>query len=184
MKGTASACRQGRPRSRRCRRPWVNWSRTADLIRSHGLPVEIVSAGGTGTHSISGRIPGVTEIQGGSYLLMDTDYKTVCPDFELALSVLGTVISRTGNERLILNIGLKEISGERGLPVLKNTAGARLRRLNAEHAIVDIVDPNLPAQVGDHLEIWAHYSDATVNLHRRMFGVRDGRVEETFLFES
>ena len=101
---------------------------TADLIRSHGLPVEIVSAGGTGTHSISGRIPGVTEIQGGSYLLMDTDYQTVCPDFELALSVLGTVISRTGNERLILNIGLKEISGERGLPVLKNTAGARLRR--------------------------------------------------------
>ena len=157
---------------------------TADLIRSHGLPIEIVSAGGTGTHSISGRIPGVTEIQGGSYLLMDTDYKTVCPEFELALSVLGTVISRTGNERLILNIGLKEISGERGLPVLKNTAGARLRKLNAEHAIVDILDPDLPAQVGDHLELWAHYSDATVNLHRRMFGVRDGRVEETFLFES
>ena len=157
---------------------------TAELIRSHGLPIEIVSAGGTGTHSISGRIPGVTEIQGGSYLLMDTDYKTVCPEFELALSVLGTVISRTGNERLILNIGLKEISGERGLPVLKNTAGARLRKLNAEHAIVDILDPDLPAQVGDHLELWAHYGDATVNLHRRMFGVRDGRVEETFLFES
>ena len=146
--------------------------------------IEIVSAGGTGTHSISGRIPGVTEIQGGSYLLMDTDYQTVCPEFELALSVLGTVISRTGNERLILNIGLKEISGERGLPVLKNTDGARLRKLNAEHAIVDIVDPNLPAQVGDQLELWAHYSDATVNLHRHMFGVRDGRVEETFLFES
>jgi D-serine deaminase-like pyridoxal phosphate-dependent protein len=157
---------------------------TAELIRSHGLPIEIVSAGGTGTHSISGRIPGVTEIQGGSYLLMDTDYKTICPEFELALSVLGTVISRTGNERLILNIGLKEISGERGLPVLKNTPGARLRKLNAEHAIVDITDPNLSAQVGDRLELWAHYSDATVNLHRRMFGMRDGRVEETFLFES
>ncbi len=157
---------------------------TADLIRSHGLPVEIVSAGGTGTYSISGRIPGVTEIQGGSYMLMDTDYRKVCTDFELALSVLGTVISRTGNERLILNVGLKEISGERGLPVLKNTDGARLRKLNAEHAIVDIVDPGLSVQVGDQLELWAHYSDATVNLHRHMFGLRDGRVEETFLFES
>ena len=157
---------------------------TADLIRSHGLLVEIVSAGGTGTYSISGRIPGVTEIQGGSYPLMDTDYQTVCPDFELALSVLGTVISRTGNDRLILNIGLKEISGERGLPVLKNTEGAHLRRLNAEHAIVDIVDPHLPVKVGDQLEIWAHYSDATVNLHRKMYGLRDGRVEEMFHFES
>ena len=63
------------------------------------------------------------EIQGGSYMLMDTDYQTVCPDFELALSVLGTVISRSGNERLILDIGLKEISGERGLPVLKEYGG-------------------------------------------------------------
>jgi D-serine deaminase-like pyridoxal phosphate-dependent protein len=157
---------------------------TAKLIQAHGMPVEIVSAGGTGTHAISGRIPGVTEIQGGSYLLMDTDYQTVCPEFELALSVLGTVISRRGNERLILNIGLKEISGERGLPVLKNTTGARVRKLNAEHAVVDILDPGFSAQVGDQLELWAHYSDATANLHRRMFGVRGGQVEETFLLES
>jgi D-serine deaminase-like pyridoxal phosphate-dependent protein len=157
---------------------------TAGLIQSHGLSVEIVSAGGTGTHAVSGRIPGVTEIQGGSYLLMDTDYQTVCPEFELALSVLGTVISRRGNERLILNIGLKEISSERGLPVLKDTTGARVRKLNAEHAVVDILDPGFSAQVGDQLELWAHYSDATVNLHRRMFGMRDGQVEETFLLES
>jgi D-serine deaminase-like pyridoxal phosphate-dependent protein len=157
---------------------------SANLARTHGLPMEIVSAGGTGTYSISGRFPGVTEIQGGSYLLMDTDYQTVCPDFDPAISLLGTVISRSGNERLILDIGLKEISGERGLPVLKNADGAKLRRLNAEHAIVDIVDPNFPAQVGDQLEIWVHYSDATVNLHRHMYGLRDGHVEETFLFES
>jgi D-serine deaminase-like pyridoxal phosphate-dependent protein len=157
---------------------------TANLIRSHGLSVEIVSAGGTGTYSISGRFPGVTEIQAGSYPLMDTDYRTVCTDFDLALSVLGTVISRTQNERLVLDIGLKQVSSERGLPVLKNLEGARLSRLNAEHAIVDILDPNLPVQVGDQVEVWAHYSDATVSLHRQMFGVRDGRMEETFLLES
>jgi D-serine deaminase-like pyridoxal phosphate-dependent protein len=157
---------------------------TAKLIQTHGMPVELVSAGGTGTHAISGRIAGVTEIQGGSYLLMDTDYQTVCPEFELALSVLGTVISRSGNERLILNIGLKEISSERGLPVLKNIPGGRVRKLNAEHAVVDILDPGFSAQVGDQLELWAHYSDATVNLHRRMFGMRSGQVEETFLLES
>ncbi|HEV2273085.1 MAG TPA: alanine racemase, partial [Acidobacteriaceae bacterium] len=92
---------------------------TARLLRSHGLPVEIVSAGGTGTYSLSGAFPGVTEIQAGSYLLMDTDYRSVQPEFDLALSVLGTVISRTGNERLVIDAGLKEISGERGLPSLK-----------------------------------------------------------------
>jgi D-serine deaminase-like pyridoxal phosphate-dependent protein len=126
----------------------------------------------------------VTEIQGGSYLLWETDYATVCPGFEPALSLLGTVISRTGNERLILDVGLKEISGERGVPVLKNAAGARLRKLNAEHAVVDILDSGFPAQVGDQMEIWARYSDATVNLHRKMYGVRGDRVEETFLIED
>jgi D-serine deaminase-like pyridoxal phosphate-dependent protein len=115
---------------------------------------------------------------------MDTEYHTVCPEFEPALSVLGTVVSRTGNERLVLNVGLKEISGEHGPPVLKNTPGAQLRKLNAEHAVVDIVDPTLAVQPGDLLEIWAHYSDATVNLNRQMFGMRDGRVEETFLIEG
>jgi D-serine deaminase-like pyridoxal phosphate-dependent protein len=157
---------------------------TAELIRAHGLPVEIVSAGGTGTYSISGRFPGVTEIQAGSYLLMDTDYRTVCKDFDLALSVLGTVISRTGNTRLILDIGLKSISCERGLPVLKNVGGAKIRRLTAEHAIIDIVVPDLSLQVGDHVELWAHYSDATVNLHRQMYGMRDGQVEEMFVLEG
>lgn len=154
---------------------------TANLIRSAGFSVEIVSAGATGTYSISGRFPGITEIQAGSYLLMDTDYRTVCTDFDLALSVLGTVISRTQNERLVLDVGLKAISSERGQPVLKNLAGAHLRKLHAEHAIIDILDPNLPVQIGDQVEIWAHYSDATVNLHRQMFGARDGKVEEIFL---
>lgn len=157
---------------------------TADLIRSRGIPVEIVSAGGTGTYSISGRFPGVTEIQAGSYPFMDTDYGTVCRDFDLSLSVLTTVISRTGNERMVLDCGLKSLSGERGLPKLKNMEGARLRRLNAEHAIIDILDPGLPVQVGDQVEIWAHYSDATVNLHRRIYGLRGNQVEETFILES
>ncbi len=157
---------------------------TAKLIRERGMQVDIVSAGGTGTYAISGRVPGVTEIQAGSYLLMDTDYRTVCKDFDLALSVLGTVISMTGNERLIVDIGLKAISSERGMPVLKNVEGARLRKLNAEHAIVDIIDPSLTLDVGDRIEIWAHYSDATVNLHRRMYGVRDGQVEEILELEG
>jgi len=157
---------------------------TADLIRSHGLPVDIVSAGGTGTYSISGRLSGITEIQAGSYPLMDTEYCTVCPDFDLALSLLGTVISRTGNERFVVDVGLKAISAERGLPKLKNIDGARLRKLNAEHAIVDILDPGLSVQVVDQVEIWAQYNDATVNLHRRMFGMREGRIEEIFALEG
>jgi len=158
--------------------------KTRCLLEGQGIPVEIVSAGGTGTYSLSGRFLGVTEIQSGSYLIMDTGYRTVCTDFDMALSVLGTVISKAGEERFIVDVGLKSISAERGLPVLKCIEGARLRKLNAEHGIIDILDPRLPVEVGDQVEIWAHYSDATINLHERMYGLRNGAVEEVLRIEG
>jgi D-serine deaminase-like pyridoxal phosphate-dependent protein len=154
------------------------------LIESQGIPVEIATAGGTSTYSVYGEYPEVTDIQCGSYLLMDTDYLSWCTDFEPALSVLGTVISRTGNERVIADVGLKAISSERGLPRLKDLDGASLRKLNAEHAIIDIRNPSLALAPGDQIEIWAHYSDATVNLHDRLYGIRNGAVAETFRIEG
>jgi D-serine deaminase-like pyridoxal phosphate-dependent protein len=63
-------------------------------------------------------------------------------------------------------------------PLARHKLGAGLPvqpALDAEPAIVDILDPNLPVQVGDQVKVWAHYSDATFNLHRQMFGVRNGR---------
>ena len=50
----------------------------------------------------------------------------------------------------------------------------------AEHGIIDILEPAVTFDVGDTVEIWPHYSDATISLHERMYGVRDGRVEEIF----
>ena len=67
---------------------------SAAMLRASGLPCELVSAGGTGTYDISGRIAGITEIQAGSYVLMDTDYGQLDVPFEQAFWVLGTVISR------------------------------------------------------------------------------------------
>src|SRR5208337_5044715 len=55
---------------------------TKACLESEGVPVEIVSVGGTGTYSISGSHPGVTEVQAGSYLLMDTHYRQCCTDFD------------------------------------------------------------------------------------------------------
>jgi D-serine deaminase-like pyridoxal phosphate-dependent protein len=155
-----------------------------NLIASHGIPVEIATAGGTSTYSMYGGHPGVTDLQCGSYLLMDTDYLSWCADFEPALSVLGTVISKTGGQRIIADVGLKAISSERGLPRLKNFDGAKLRKLNAEHAIIDIEQASLPIGLGDQIEIWVHYSDATVNLHDRMYGIRNGVLEEIFRIEG
>jgi D-serine deaminase-like pyridoxal phosphate-dependent protein len=157
---------------------------TKTCIERKGIPVDIVSVGGTGTYSISGRYPGVTEIQAGSYLLMDTDYRQCCTDFDPALSVLTTVLSKTEGERIVVDTGLKSLSCERGVPAVKDLPGLGTRRLTAEHGIIDIQDPAARVEVGDRIELWVHYSDATVNLHERIYGIRNGRVEEVFHVEG
>jgi D-serine deaminase-like pyridoxal phosphate-dependent protein len=148
------------------------------MLQRSGIAVEVVSAGGTGTHHLSSRYPAITEFQAGSYLLMDTYYSKTCNDFELALSVLSTAISKTEGERIVVDAGLKSISSELGMPVVKSDPGLRLRALNAEHGIMDILDSSVSISPGDTIEIWVHYSDGTVNLHERMYGIRDGEVEE------
>jgi len=153
-------------------------------LEREGISVEIVSVGGTGTYSISGRYPGVTEIQAGSYLLMDTDYRKCGTDFDLALTTLATVLSKTEGERIVVDAGLKSLSCERGIPALKDLPGLATRRLTAEHGIIDIQDPAAPVQVGDRIELWVHYSDATVNLHDRIYGMRNERVEEVSKVEG
>lgn len=158
---------------------------SATCMASAGIATEILSCGGSGDYSIAGNYPGVTEIQAGSYLLMDTWYAPYAPDFRLALSVLATVISKTPGERIVLDAGVKAISGERGLPSLKGREGMKLRALHAEHAPVDLVGPNVNSNVdvGDKLEISVHYHDGTIHLHNRMYGIRDNKVERIFQIE-
>ncbi|MBS1597408.1 MAG: alanine racemase [Bacteroidetes bacterium] len=153
---------------------------TKKLLGDEGIPVNIVSAGGTGTYAIAGISEGITEVQSGNYLLMDTSYARYAPDFEPALSLLTTVISTTPEERFVVNAGIKEISGERGMPSVKNMPGTSLRCLHAEHGIVDIENKTINVEVGKNVELSVYYSDGTVNLHRKMYGVRNGMVEEIF----
>jgi len=156
---------------------------TRALIEAEGIPVSVVSCGGTGDYRTAGSYPGITENQAGSYLLMDRSYAAAAPDFHETLVVLATVISVTPGERIVVDAGVKAVSGERGLPVVKNMPGLRLRALHAEHAPIDILEPGVALKPGDRIELAVHYHDATVNLHRRMFGVRNGVVEREFTIE-
>jgi len=154
-----------------------------NLIESHGISVEIVSSGGTSDCAIVSAFPGVTEIQAGSYLLMDSWYLPYAPDFETCLSVLATVISRC-DSRIVLNAGAKAISAQRGLPRVKGMTELHVKALHAEHTIIEkdvLESPQIKSpQLGQKIEISVQYLDATISLHRKMFGVRNGVVEDVF----
>ncbi len=158
-------------------------NRTRLLLEDDGIPVDIVTLGGTGTYKAYVESPGLTEIQVGSYLLMDTFYKPFAPDFQLGLTVLTRVISSHAGDHLVLDAGLKALSSERGMPTVKSLSGLRLTALHAEHAIVQFEDPDVRVRTNDLVELWVHYSDATAHLHRWLYGIRRGEVEEVFPIE-
>jgi D-serine deaminase-like pyridoxal phosphate-dependent protein len=157
---------------------------SAALIQAVGIPVSIVSTGGTGTHAVSGEFPGITEIQAGSYLLMDTIYVNRGASFRRSLTVLATVISTRGPGHAVIDCGVKAISGERGLPKVKDMPGVSVTALHAEHGLLQLqADSRVSLEVGQKIELWVLYSDATVNLHSALYGVRHGKVEEVFRIE-
>ena len=157
---------------------------TAALFTQAGIDTGIVSTGGTGTHSVAGVYPGITEIQAGSYLLMDNAYLSRSAPFQRSLTVLATVVSTRGKDHAVLDCGIKEMNCERGLPTVKDVPGAQVKALHAEHALIELdplVSPTLTP--GQKVELWVHYSDGTVNLHSAMYGIRKGQVEEVFAIE-
>jgi len=148
---------------------------TADLLRAEGLPCGIVSSGGTGTYDISGRVAGVTEIQAGSYVLMDTDYAAVGVPFEHAFAVLGTVVSRPESARCVADCGHKSMTKDHGLPSVRGIAGATVISLNDEHATITL-PPDSAIAVGDRIELLPSHTDPTVNLHDAFYIVDGDRV--------
>lgn len=149
--------------------------RHREALTAAGLPPEIVSAGGTGTHDQTGRAPFVTEVQAGSYVFMDGTYRRVREDFEPALTLLTTVIRRRGR-MLITDCGMKSLSHEFGMP-RGATLPLECKALSEEHGHVLIDEgTDLPLAPGDRISLLPSHGDTTINLHDRYFAVRGDEV--------
>jgi D-serine deaminase-like pyridoxal phosphate-dependent protein len=152
---------------------------SAAMLRASGLPCELVSAGGTGTYDISGRMPGITEIQAGSYVLMDTDYGQLDVPFEQAFWVLGTVISRPEPRRIVVDCGHKSMTKDHGLPSPRDLDGATVVSLNDEHATIR-VPHDCRAQIGDQVFMRPSHTDPTINLHDSFYALDGNRVVDVW----
>lgn len=152
-------------------------------VRRAGIPAEVVSGGGTGTYDITSQLPGITEIQAGSYVFMDARYARVKPEFENALFVAATVVSRPTPERVVLDAGMKSLSHEFGLPTVVEPAGLKLASLSEEHATCTAEGP-CDLAPGDQVWLLPTHCCTTVNLHDRYWCVRDGKVAATWPIEA
>jgi len=153
---------------------------TKETLENAGIPVPIVSAGGTGTYIISAKYPGITEIEAGGGCFMDMTYSdkfgNVGP-LKYALTILATVVSRPAPDRAVCDAGRKAMSSQMMMPKVVNAPGVQLGWLSAEHGTLELAGEEVKLEVGDKLEFIPGYSDNTMYLHDRVYGVRSGRVE-------
>jgi D-serine deaminase-like pyridoxal phosphate-dependent protein len=146
--------------------------------RAAGLPVDIVSCGGTATYWIAAAVPGITEIQAGGGVFHDLLYaEHFGVEHEFALTVMTTVISRPTPTRIVVDAGKKTMSTDAAVPRPLDLPGVQAVWLSAEHGTIVVDSPRETPRVGDRLEFIVGYSDTTVFLHDELYGVRDGRVE-------
>ena len=146
-----------------------------DAIVGAGIPVEIVSTGETWSYDVAGEISGVTEIQGGSYLVMETAYGYMT-EFHHAGKVLTTVISTARPGTAVGDAGLKTLSALRDLPQVEGRPGITVESMDANH-IVFHLDDEVKLRVGDQLTLLPSQQDATVSRWDRFIGIRGGQVE-------
>jgi len=150
----------------------------ADELRSRGIPIEIVSSGGTGTYWITGAYPGITEVQAGSYCVMDPYFLRAGAKFDLASIVLVTIISRPSKALAIGDAGLKSFHPALGMPLVKTIRGATVQNLNAEHCYIKLSPAADRPKVGDKIEMYVPYVDGTFNLYDKIYAVRKDKVEK------
>ena len=141
------------------------------LARAHAdVGGEVVSAGGTGTYDCNGV---ATEIQAGSYVLMDTAYAQLGLPFRQALHVWTTVIS-VSDSWAVADSGLKALGMDHGNPEIE---GGKVLFCSDEH--VTFV-PETPVRVGDRLRVRPAHVDPTAAYHERYHVVEGDRVVDVW----
>ena len=144
-----------------------------ELMRAHeAVGGALVSAGGTGTFDLN---TWASEIQAGSYALMDTEYQKTGVPFHQALSVLATVISVSPGWA-VADCGLKALGMDHGNPSIE---GARVLFCSDEH-ITFIPDEVRRVRVGDRVHVIPAHVDPTVAYHAHLYLVDGDDVVDTW----
>ena len=150
---------------------------SAAACRAAGLPVTIVSGGGSGDYTISAHRGVLTEIQAGGAIFCDATYQAWGALTQPSLFVRTVVTSRPTPDRIITDAGFKALPMWTRPPLPVGLPPAQPYRTSAEHGTLILDAPDATIKVGDGLDFIVGYGDATVFLHDRLYGVRQGTVE-------
>jgi D-serine deaminase-like pyridoxal phosphate-dependent protein len=155
---------------------------TRRLIEGAGIPVGCISGCSSATYDSTGILGGVDEIQAGTYATMDRQYHRLTPEFEIALSLLVRVISRPVPGKAVLDVGVKGVGSEFGVPALRDFPDVEIPSfLSEEHCVVQRA-PDW--RLGQVLHLIPSHACTTCNLHREIVVHENGRVVDVWPIEA
>lgn len=161
---------------------------TAGRCAREGIRIREVSVGSTPTARVVATVPGVTEIRPGTYVFNDVQQMRlgVATEASCAARVLATVVSRSSDERFVIDAGTKCLTsdGDDGPPfpgrgVVAGRPDLRLDFLSEEHGVGHL-EGGGELRIGDRVEVIPLHVCACVNMFDVAHGVRDGKVVREF----
>lgn len=175
--GQATRLPPGADRDAEIRRAVGELTASAQACRAAGIPIEVVSCGGTGTFTLSSTLAGVTEIQAGGGAFGDRRARIDwLLEFEPALLLWSTVISRPNTRRVVCDAGWKSVAP---FPTPAAPCGLQLCgpvQQSAEHASFELAHDDAQPRIGERLAWEVGYADSTLVLHDQLLAF-DGDVE-------
>ncbi|MBL8217443.1 MAG: DSD1 family PLP-dependent enzyme [Bryobacterales bacterium] len=161
---------------------------TRRMLEAKGIPCPWLSGGSTGTYNIDTDIDGITEMQPGSFICMDLDYNRIggqtsgekYTDFQNALFVIATVVSKPRADMAVVDAGFKAFSTDKPyLPQYRDGDSLAYGFAGDEHGRITSATGR-SVHVGDRLQFIIPHCDPSVNLYDRIFAVRGQQVEAVY----
>jgi D-serine deaminase-like pyridoxal phosphate-dependent protein len=158
-----------------------------------GIPITVVSGGGTPNAWQAHEIAGLTEVRVGTYIYHDraTVAAGTAGFDECALHLHATVISRPTPDRAVIDAGSKSLSSDRvdpaagaGYGLIRGYEDAVIERLNEEHGVIDLSRCSHKPQVGERLQILPNHVCVVSNLHDEIAVSRGGVLIDTRRVEA
>jgi D-serine deaminase-like pyridoxal phosphate-dependent protein len=170
--GHCSLTRDNDLRHERQREAMAFFTGVAALLEADGIGCPIRSAGGIATWNWTAAFPGMTEIQAGTYVVMDNFHGVMVPGFEHSLTIQATVISRQSGH-VIVDAGSKSVADPADVTIVGHDLP--VFRFDEEHGIFAATGGS-ELRVGDAVALVPGYSPSTVNWYDVYHVVQDDVV--------
>ncbi|HEX2215535.1 MAG TPA: alanine racemase [Xanthobacteraceae bacterium] len=157
--------------------------RALQLFGGAGIPVPVISGGGTPALASVGELPMLTEHRAGTYIYNDVMMVSAGAATwdDCAMRVRATVVSRPTDARAVLDTGSKVLTADQknvqGYGRIVEYPDAIITSLSEEHGVTDLSKCGARPQVGEVVHVIPNHCCVVTNMMDEIYGVRNGAVE-------